>query len=191
MKQKLFLTALLLLLLVSSADAQSRTRQRAARRTAALLAQRSQAGSVPVAAAVPAVSAGPAAVQPSHSSVANGVIHVEWVEFVTPPSGGPVGDLYGVASGFARGSLEFCEIVALTGRLFPSDPQACINAAGVALLRGDAPTARRYLQQMLTDPRAYNNVGLLYLLEGNRDKAEVYLQLAVAAGTSLGAAALK
>ena len=44
---------------------------------------------------------------------------------------------------------------------------------------------------MLTDPRAYNNVGLLYLLEGNRDKAEVYLQLAVAAGTSLGAAALK
>ena len=187
MKQKLFLTALLLLLLVGSADAQSRTRQRAARRTAALLAQKSPAASAPASADV---SVSPV-VQPSRGSVANGVIHVEWVEFVTPASGGPVGDLYGVASGFARGSQEFCEIVALTGRLFPSDPQACINAAGVALLRGDAPTARRYLQQMLTDPRAYNNVGLLYLLEGNRDKAEVYLQLAVAAGTSLGAAALK
>ena len=187
MKQKLLLTVMLLLTLVGSADGQSRTRKRAASRAAALLAQKSSAESGPMATDVPVSPA----VQPSHSSVANGVIHVEWVEFVTPPSGGPVGDLYGVASGFARGSLEFCEIVALTGRLFPSDPQACINAAGVALLRGDAPTARRYLQQMLTDPRAYNNVGLLYLLEGNRDKAEVYLQLAVAAGTSLGAAALK
>ena len=187
MKQKLLLTVMLLLTLVGSADAQSRTRKRAASRAAALLAQKSSAEGVPTTAAVPVSPA----VQPSHSSVANGVIHVEWVEFVTPPTGGPVGDLYAVASGFARGSLEFCEIVALTGRLFPSDPQACINAAGVALLRGDAPTARRYLQQMLTDPRAYNNVGLLYLLEGNRDKAEVYLQLAVAAGTSLGAAALK
>ena len=188
MKQKLLLTVMLLLTLVGSADAQSRTRKRAASRAAALLAQKSSAETQQATSVDATVRP---VVQPSHSSVANGVIHVEWVEFVTPPSGGPVGDLYGVASGFARGSLEFCEIVALTGRLFPSDPQACINAAGVALLRGDAPTARRYLQQMLTDPRAYNNVGLLYLLEGNRDKAEVYLQLAVAAGTSLGAAALK
>ena len=188
MKQKLLLTVMLLLTLVGSADGQSRTRKRAASRAAALLAQKSSA-ETQQATSVDATVRPSAPLQ--RSSVANGVIHVEWVEFVTPPSGGPVGDLYGVASGFARGSLEFCEIVALTGRLFPSDPQACINAAGVALLRGDAPTARRYLQQMLTDPRAYNNVGLLYLLEGNRDKAEVYLQLAVAAGTSLGAAALK
>ena len=116
-------------------------------------------------------------------------IRVEWVEFMAPQNASLEG-LYNVAMGFARGSYEFCEIIALSGRLFPKDPAACINAAGVALLRGDAVLAHQYLNDLLTDRRAYNNIALMYVLEGNRDKAEVYMQLARANGNCPGAPAL-
>ena len=107
------------------------------------------------------------------------------------PQAVTLSELYNVAGGFARGSYEFCEVLALSGRLFPTDAIACINAAGVALIRGDAATAHHYLERLMSDQRAFNNVGLLYLLEGNRDKAEVYLQLATANGNCPAAGGLK
>ena len=183
MKTKLILILLLSCLFCSGADAQRGRRYRAAARRAALSQRVQQPAALPVSAAALSSSSG------ASSSVLDGVVRVEWVEFITPQTAS-VSGLYNVAIGFARGSREFCEILDLCGRLFPTDPTACINAAGVALLRGDAPTARHYLKDLMTDARAYNNIGLLYLLEGNRDKAEVYLQLATANGTSPGSAAL-
>ena len=38
---------------------------------------------------------------------------------------------------------------------------------------------------------AYNNMGILCLLEGNRDKAEVYLTMAAAAGVEQAVKALE
>lgn len=184
MKTKLILILLLSCLFCSGADAQRGRRYRAAARRAALSQRVQQPAALPVSATANLSSASGAS-----SSVLDGVVRVEWVEFITPQTAS-VSGLYNVAIGFARGSREFCEILDLCGRLFPTDPTACINAAGVALLRGDAPTARHYLKDLMTDARAYNNIGLLYLLEGNRDKAEVYLQLATANGTSPGSAAL-
>lgn len=64
----------------------------------------------------------------------------------------------------------------LAGRLYPDSPVACINAAGVALLRRDTERARRYLQRFATLPEAGCNMGILCLLEGDRGKAEVYLE---------------
>ena len=61
----------------------------------------------------------------------------------------------------------------------------------MALLRGDAARARRYLQPWDTDHRAWCNLGLLNLLEGNRDKAEVYLRMAAADGVTPARDALK
>ena len=42
-----------------------------------------------------------------------------------------------------------------------------------------------------TDPRAYCNMRLMYLALGNRDKAEVYLQMAGAAGVPQALKAIK
>ena len=51
--------------------------------------------------------------------------------------------------------------------------------------------ARGYLERFATLPMAYNNMGILCLLEGNRDKAEVYLTMAAAAGVEQAVKALE
>ncbi len=91
-------------------------------------------------------------------------------------------DLYTVATSFPRGSREFNDILDLTARLFPDNAEANIDAAGVALLRKDPAKAQRYLSNWMTDERAYNNIGLMYLMQGNLQKADVYLQMAESAG---------
>jgi len=70
-------------------------------------------------------------------------------------------------------------------------PVACINAAGVALLRRDTERARKYLQRFATLPEAGCNMGILCLLEGDRGKAEVYLSLAQAGGSVPAGRALR
>ena len=83
---------------------------------------------------------------------------------------------------YPKGSNEYNDAFDLAARLFPDSPEAAINAAAVALSKRDVKKARAYLEKYATLPLAYNNMGILYLLEGNRDKAEVYFQMAAAAG---------
>ena len=100
-------------------------------------------------------------------------------------------NFYQLASNYEVGSREFNDIIDLAARLFPDCAEAGIDAAGVALLQGDAQKARRYLSPWDTDPRAWCNLGLLHLLEDNRDKAEVYLKMADADGVSQAREALR
>lgn len=100
-------------------------------------------------------------------------------------------NFYATALAYERGSEMFCDIIDLAGRLFPDCAEAGIDAAAVAILRGDASRARTYIEPWQTDPRAYCNMGLLYLLEGNADKAEVYLRMADAQGVSQAREALR
>lgn len=93
-----------------------------------------------------------------------------------------INDLYTMALNFKPGSREFNDIIDLSARLFPDNAEANIDAAGVALLRGNVSAAERYLSAWRTDPRAYNNLGVMYMLKGDFAKAEVYLQMAQAAG---------
>ena len=95
-----------------------------------------------------------------------------------------LGELYVTAVSYKKGSREYNDIVDLTARLFPDNAEANINAAGVALTRNDLILAYKYLKRWETYPNAYCNMGLLYLSEGNRDKAEVYLKMAKAAGVT-------
>ena len=92
---------------------------------------------------------------------------------------------------YKAGTREFDDVMDLAARLFPDNAEANINAAAVALTRHDTALARKYLERWQTDPKAYNNMGVLYLLEGNKDKAEVYLQMAHAAGVSQAQEVLK
>ncbi len=91
-------------------------------------------------------------------------------------------EFFAVAMSYPKGSNEYNDAFDLAARLFPDSPGAAINAAAVALSKRDVKKARAYLEKYQTLPLAYNNMGILYLLEGNRDKAEVYLQMAAAAG---------
>jgi tetratricopeptide (TPR) repeat protein len=91
-------------------------------------------------------------------------------------------EFFSVAMSYPKGSNEYNDAFDLAARLFPDSPEAAINAAAVALSKRDVKKARAYLEKYATLPLAYNNMGILYLLEGNRDKAEVYFQMAAAAG---------
>ena len=93
-----------------------------------------------------------------------------------------INELYAVAQNFKPGSREFNDIIDLSARLFPDNAEANIDAAGVALLRGNVSDADKYLSAWRTDPRAYNNLGVMYMLSGDFAKAEVYLQMAQAQG---------
>lgn len=92
---------------------------------------------------------------------------------------------------YPQGSTEYNDVLDLAARLFPDSPEANINAAAVALTKGETAKARRYLERFATLPMAYNNMGILCLQEGNRDKAEVYLTMAAAAGVKQADKALK
>lgn len=107
------------------------------------------------------------------------------------PSQMSLSDLYAVAQNYNVGSREFNDIIDLSARLFPESAEAGINAAGVALIRGDVKLARKYLSRRMTDSRAYNNIGVMYMMAGNRDKAEVYLNMAKAQGVSQADEAMK
>ena len=98
--------------------------------------------------------------------------------------------LYQTASAYTRGSEEYNDIIDLAARLYPDNAVAAINAAGVALTRGDLDRAERYLSQWQTDTRAYQNLGVLHLLRGDTARAEVYLKMAEAQGVSEASAVL-
>lgn len=185
MKRKFFFMTVLLAVALSSMGQLSKVRARAAERYAKLHAEKTAIPASPKADTLRTATV----MQQQQPVQQQSSIRVEWVEFMAPQNASLEG-LYNVAMGFPRGSTEFSEILALSGRLFPKDPAACINAAGVALIRGDAKTAHIYLDDLLTDHRAYNNVALMYILDGNRDKAEVYIRLAKANGNCPGAPAL-
>ena len=99
--------------------------------------------------------------------------------------------LYATAQRYAVGTREHNDILDLAARLFPYNAEARIDAAGVALLRGDIAQAANYLRGLDTDSRAWNNLGVLYMLLGNASKAEVYLRMAAAAGTTSAVKALE
>ena len=100
-------------------------------------------------------------------------------------------EFFTVAGSYPQGSTEYNDVLDLAARLFPDSPEANINAAAVALIKGETAKARRYLERFATLPMAYNNMGILCLQEGNQDKAEVYLTMAAAAGVKQADKALK
>lgn len=100
-------------------------------------------------------------------------------------------EFFAVAGSYPKGSTEYNDVLDLAARLFPDSPEANINAAAVALCKKELYKARKYLERFATLPMAYNNMGILYLLEGNKDKAEVYLTMAAAAGVEQAKRALK
>ncbi|MEG0462683.1 MAG: cell envelope biogenesis protein OmpA, partial [Bacteroides sp.] len=69
--------------------------------------------------------------------------------------------------------------------LFPDDITANVNAASAALARKDVPSAQRYLSKVkgrTGSAEYYNAAGVLQMLRGNYDEAEILLDKASVMG---------
>ena len=56
---------------------------------------------------------------------------------------------------------------------------ANVNAASAVMLTGDLTSAWDYLRKVEADPRAWNNLGVLTLMEGDLSGAAVWFRKAV------------
>lgn len=82
-------------------------------------------------------------------------------------------ELYNLAMSYDKGSNEFGKLMMETiPRYFPEDATANNNAACAMIAFGEPATARRYLEKAGKSGEVQNNMGVIYLLEGETDKAE-------------------
>lgn len=91
-------------------------------------------------------------------------------------------ELFLIANTYPVGSAAYLDVFDVAVRLFPSDPVARINAAGVALEKGDLEAARKYLSGLDKDGRAFNNYALLLIAQGDIKEAKEFLLKAQSAG---------
>ena len=94
-------------------------------------------------------------------------------------------EMFQVALTYPSGSYEFNEVFEVAVRMFPDDPTANMNAAAIELQQGNWKQAERYL--LKSDPQAgatKNNEGVMYMMQGNLDKAEALFQEAKALGST-------
>ena len=91
-------------------------------------------------------------------------------------------EMYQVANSYPKGSPEYIRAIETALTLYPNDPVANINAAAVALERNELDRAASYLEKIKTDPRALNDLGVLYMLQGKTDDAVIYFRLAIENG---------
>ena len=85
-------------------------------------------------------------------------------------------DFFRAASLYRPGTEQYREIYELAAYTYPSCAVAQLNAAAAALSQGDIESARYFFNQLEGDRRAYNNLGVLALMEGNKETAAAYFR---------------
>lgn len=88
-------------------------------------------------------------------------------------------EMYAVARQYRPGSDQYREVYEVAAYHFPNDVVANVNAASAVMLTGDLISAWNYLRKAEADPRAWNNLGVLTLMEGNPEGAAVWFRKAV------------
>lgn len=96
--------------------------------------------------------------------------HPEWLS---------LSEMYGAARYYRPGTEQYREVYEIAAYRFPEDVVANINASSAVMLTGDVKSARTYLQRVESDPRSWNNLGVLALMEGNTGEAEEWFRKAV------------
>ena len=96
--------------------------------------------------------------------------HPEWLS---------LSEMYGAARYYRPGTEQYREVYEIAAYRFPEDVVANINASSAVMLTGDVKSARAYLQRVESDPRSWNNLGVLALMEGNTGEAEEWFRKAV------------
>lgn len=85
-------------------------------------------------------------------------------------------EMFLIAQTYAPGSTEFNEVFDIAVRLFPDDATANLNAANVAINEGALKRAASYLDKAGKSPEAIHTRGVLLMLQGKYEEAEVVLK---------------
>lgn len=85
-------------------------------------------------------------------------------------------DFIRTASLYRPGTEQYREVYELAAYTYPSCVVAQLNAAAAALSQGDIESARYFFNQVEGDQRAYNNLGVLALMEGDKKTAAAYFR---------------
>lgn len=96
--------------------------------------------------------------------------HPEWLS---------LSEMYGATRYYRPGTEQYREVYEIAAYRFPEDVVANINASSAVMLTGDVKSARAYLQRVESDPRSWNNLGVLALMEGKPGEAEEWFRKAV------------
>lgn len=80
-------------------------------------------------------------------------------------------EMYQVGKLYRPGTEQYREVYEIAATYFPDDVISNVNTASAILMAGDMSTARRYLNKVKDDPRAWNNLGVLAMVEGNLPEA--------------------
>lgn len=92
-------------------------------------------------------------------------------------------ELYTIAfTGYPMGSPLFNKVFRTARMLFPTDRTSQFNLGTVCLLEGNVAEAARLLSGFESDPLAWNNLGVLYMMQCRYKEAHAYLNRAVGAG---------
>jgi hypothetical protein len=93
-------------------------------------------------------------------------------------------EMYQVARTYPEGSDNFNSTIITAQRHFPQNDEANLNAAAVALSENNAALAENYLSQIknTNSPDYANCMGVLCILKGDYNMAEMYLKRAQAEG---------
>ena len=102
--------------------------------------------------------------------------------FRTSPNKLSLNELYVASTAFEAGSEDFIKVFETAVKMYPNDPVANLNAANVAMAKGDYLSAGKHLDKAGLSIEASYARGLFYIGTGNYDKAEMELSKAKAAG---------
>lgn len=108
----------------------------------------------------------------------------------TRPQHLSLNEMFAVANSYQVGSEQYNEVFEIAVRMYPADPVANLNAANIAISKGDYAAARKYLASAGNSAQATHARGVLNLLEGNLGEAEKLLKQAQNAGVKEAAANL-
>ena len=96
-------------------------------------------------------------------------------------------EMFQIANSYPKGSAEFTRALETAVTFYPNDPVANINAAAAALQRNELERAASYLEKFKSDPKAFNNLAILYALQGKEQEANMYFKLAIENGDTKAA----
>lgn len=100
----------------------------------------------------------------------------------TRPQQLSLSEMFAVANSYETGSKEYNDVFEIAVRMFSSDPVANLNAANISIGKGDYAAAKNYLSKAGDSAEAVHARGVLKMIEGDLDGAEVLLKQAKAAG---------
>jgi len=90
-------------------------------------------------------------------------------------------EMYRVAAFHRPGTEQYREVYEIAAFHFPDDVVANVNAASAVIMAGDLVSARRYIEKVKDDPRAWNNLGVMSYLSGHPEEAAEWFRRAAGA----------